>query len=348
VTNNLQTPPDQPRLSRRRAALRGLLLVLLAGLIAWGGAALWFDGPSTRWLAGLLATGFIITMSALLLWARPFHRAVFAVLAAFVIVLSWWLLIPPRNDRDWRPEVAQLPSATIEGNLVTIHNVRNFGYHSETDVTERWETRTYDLDRLRAFDMFLFYWGPTLYAHTIASWEFGDGNHVAVSIGARKEKGEFYSALRGFFRQYELYYVVADERDVIGARAKYRGERIYLYRLKSSHERARALLLDYLREINRLAESPDWYNAITHNCTTTIQHHADQIAAGQPWSWKLILNGYVDELGWERGMIDTSLPFAELRRRSEITEKAKAAFGDPAFSRRIREGLPDPRTPSRQ
>jgi len=339
---------DQPRLSRRRAALRGLLLVLLAGLIAWGAAALWFDGPSSRWLAGLLATGFVITMSALLLLVRPFHRAVLAVLAAFLIVLSWWLSIPPRNDRDWGFDFARLSRAAIDGNIVTIHNVRNFDYHNEADITDRWETRTYDLDHLRGVDIFLSFWGPTLIAHTITSWEFDDGPPLAISIEARKEKGESYSALLGLFRQFELYYVVADERDVIGVRAKYRAERIYLYRLKSSHERARALRLDYLREINRLAESPDWYNAITHNCTTTIQHHADQIAAGQPWSWKLILNGYVDELGWERGMIDTSLPFAELRRRSEITEKAKAAFGDPAFSRRIREGLPDPRTPSRQ
>jgi len=339
---------DQPRLSRRRAALRGLLLVLLAGLIAWGAAALWFDGPSSRWLAGLLATGFVITMSALLLLVRPFHRAVLAVLAAFLIVLSWWLSIPPRNDRDWGFDFARLSRATIDGNIVTIHNVRNFDYHNEADITDRWETRTYDLDHLRGVDIFLSFWGPTLIAHTITSWEFDDGPPLAISIEARKEKGESYSALLGLFRQFELYYVVADERDVIGVRAVHRGERVYLYRIRVPLERARALLLDYLKEVNRLAERPRWYNALSHNCTVTIRYHAQHVAEGRPWDWRILLNGRLDELGYKQGRIDTSLPFPELKARSDITEKATAAYSTPDFSRRIREGLPDPRTPSRQ
>src|SRR6202035_2568939 len=112
-------------------------------------------------------------------------------------------------------------------------------------------------------DMFLSYWGPTLIAHTIASWEFDDGRHLAISIETRKERGETYSALRGFFRQYELVYVVADEHDLIGLRTDYRGEQVYLYRLRVSAVPARALLVDYLQEINRLAEHPQWYNALT-------------------------------------------------------------------------------------
>lgn len=350
------TSSDQPRLSRRRAALRGLLLALLAGLIAWGAAALWIDGPSTklgagplsRWLAGLLATGFVITMSALLLRVRPFHRAVFSVLAAFLIVLSWWLSIAPRHNRDWGLDYARLPRATIDGNIVTIHNVRNFDYHSEADITDRWETRTYDLDHLRGVDIFLSLWGPTLIAHTITSWEFDDVLPLAISIEARKEKGESYSALLGFFRQFELYYVVADERDVVGVRAVQRGERVYLYRIRMPLERARALLLDYLKEVNQLAEQPRWYNAFTHNCTTTIRYHAQHVAEGRPWDWRILLNGRLDELGYEQGRIDTSLPFPELKARSEITEKAKAAYSTPDFSRRIRVGLPGSWTPSRQ
>jgi hypothetical protein len=152
--------------------------------------------------------------------------------------------------------------------------------------------------------------------------------------------GESYSAVRGFFHQFELYYVVADERDVIRLRTNYRGEDVYLYRLTVPRERARAILLDYLAEMNRLAREPKWYNAATHNCTTTIRHHVQHVAPANPWDWRILVNGHIDELGYERGTVDTSLPFDELRRKSEITERAKAADRDADFSARIREGLP--------
>jgi hypothetical protein len=276
----------------------------------------------------------------LLLLVRPFARAALAVLAVFVLLLVWWFSLAPSNARDWQPDVAQLPSATIDGNIVTVRNIRNFRYRSETDYDERWETRTYDLGQLQGVDMFLSYWGPTLIAHTIASWEFADGRHLAVSIETRKEKGETYDAVRGFFRQYEIYYVVADERDVVGLRAAHRGEQVFLYRLKIPAAGARAILLDYLEEVNRLAAAPQWYNALTHNCTTTIRHHAQNVAAGRPFDWRILANGHIDELGYERGQIDSSLPFAELRRRSDITAKAKAAIDDADFSLKIRRDLP--------
>ena len=327
---------------RRKWKVLSLMLtwpVVLVG-VGWGALALWFDGPAERWLAGLLAGGLAVGCVALLVLVRPYKRGVLAVLLTLAAVVAWWLAIPPRNDRDWSPDVARLPHAIITGNRVTIENVRNFDYRTETDYTERWETRTVDLDRLRGVDMFLSFWGPTLIAHTIASWEFDDGPPLAISIETRKERGESYSALRGFFRQYELYYVVADERDVIRLRTNYRGERVYLYRIRMRPEQARALLLEYLKEVNRLAERPRWYNALTHNCTTTIRHHVQQVAASRPWDWRILANGRLDELGYERRQIDTSLPFAELKARSDITEKAKAADSAGDFSTRIREGLP--------
>src|SRR5439155_12700585 len=162
-----------------------------------------------------------------------------------------------------------------------------FDYRSDTDFTERWEDRTYDLSRLGGVDLFMSFWGPTLLAHTIVSWEFDDGRHLAVSIETRKERGEVYSALRGFFRQYELYSVVADERDVVRLRTNYRGERVFLYRLRGSPELARRLLVSYLEQINRLAQTPRWYNALTHNCTTTIRFHAQQAAVRNPLDWRL-------------------------------------------------------------
>jgi len=237
--------------------------------------------------------------------------------------------------------VARTARATFDGSRVTIENVRNFRYRSESDYDQLWETRTYDLDAIRAADLFLSFWGPTQIAHTIVSWDFGNGQHLAISIETRKERGESYSALRGFFHQYELYYVVADERDLVGLRTNYRGEQVYLYRFNAPAPQARALLVDYLSQVNQLADHPQWYNALTQNCTTTIRGHAQNIGAGRALDWRLLLNGHLDELLYERGQIDTSLPFADLRARSNITEKAKAADDSPDFSTEIRQGWPD-------
>lgn len=321
--------------------LRVILYVVIVAVTAWSVAAIWIDGPKNRPLAAVLCLVVAAGALLLLILVRPWWWAGAAAALPFAVVLAWWLSIAPSNTRDWQPDVARLPSAVIEGNRVTIRNVRNFAYPSPTAVVERWETRTYDLDKIVGFDMFLSSWGAPGIAHTISSWEFSDGRHLAISIETRKEKGEEYSAVLGFFRQFELYYVVADERDVIGVRAGARGETLHLYRLRGSPAFARALLLDYLAEVNQLDRAPRWYNALTHNCTTQIRHHVEQIAPGNPFDWRILANGYLDRLGYERGQVNTSMPFEELRRRSDITARAKAAGDREDFSGVIREGLPD-------
>jgi len=318
-----------------------LLIATILPVLVWAPAALWFDGPASRAAAGTLAGAWFVLLAAVLLFVKPWLRGVAVAWALFALLLLWWFSIPPSNDRDWAPDVAQPPHADIVGNRVTVHGIRNFEYPPGAPPTERWETRNYDLDQLVGFDLFLSYWGPTLIAHTIASWEFRDGRHLAISIETRKEVGEEYSAITGFFRQFEVYYVVADERDVIGVRAGERGETPYLYRLQMPPDKARALLLGYLTEINRLSTEPRWYNALTFNCTTAIRWQNQQIEAARPWDWKMLVNGYLDELGYERGQINTSLPFPELRARSNITDKARAALDSEDFSARIREGLPE-------
>jgi hypothetical protein len=318
--------------------------LVLAVAILWAAAALWIDGPESRALAGTLAGGLVLMAVVAAVLVRPWWRAAVAVFAPFAIALAWWLTRAPSNDRNWQPDVARLPTATVDGSMLTVRNVRNFTYRSEQDFTERWETRTYDLDTLVGFDMFIAFWGPTLYGHTIASWEFADGRHLAVSIETRKEIGEEYSALRGFFRQYELYYVVADERDVISVRTNQRGERVYLYRLGGSTKRARALLLDYVKEIDAIAERPRWYNALTQNCTTTIWHHTRAVGSGPSLDWRLLANGYLVDLAYERGTVNTSIGLDALKRRSDITARARSAGDREDFSKAIREGLP-PRPP---
>jgi hypothetical protein len=329
---------------------RVLLVLLLSPAIVWGGAALWIDGPASRPFAASLALGFALVSTGLLVALRPWWRGLGGSALLFAILLGWWFSLEPRNDRDWEPSVVHPPRAIVDGDIVRLENVRNFHYRSETDFDEIWETRSYDLSKLIGADMFLSYWGSPWIAHTIVSWEFEDGEHLAVSIETRKESNESYSALLGFFRQFELYYVASDERDVIGVRTNHRGEEVYLYRLKTPLDVARDVLLDYLGEMNRLAERPRWYNALVHNCTTAIRQHAQHVSPGNPWNWRILANGRIDELGYLRGTIDTSLPFEELRRRSQIVEEAKAAGSSAGFSREIRAGLPGraraPRAPA--
>jgi Domain of unknown function (DUF4105) len=316
-------------------AVLGAVLVL-----AWGAAALHFAGPAA--LATALPIAFLAAGVALLIWVRPIWRAFVAVAALVGVLLLWWHGLEPRNDRDWQEDVARPPTAQVQGDLLTVHDVRNFDYRSETDVTPHWETRTYDLSKLNGLDLVLSHWGSPAIAHTIMSWAFSDGQHLAISIETRKERGESYSAVAGFFKQYELYYVAADERDVIGVRTNFRGEDTYVYRLRTSIPRMRALLLDYAQRMNALAATPAFYDAATQNCTTTIRAHVKHIGIAQPFDWRLLVNGYIDELLYEQGIIDTELPFAELKERSYVSTRAKAAGNAPDFSARIREGMPMP------
>lgn len=319
--------------------LLGIAVLLVA---AWGGLALGIRLAAPAWLAQGAGALFFLAVVALLLAVRPLPAKVAALGVVFAALFAWWTSLAPSNDRDWSPEVALPPTAEVRGDILVVRNVRNFDYHSESDFDERWEERRYDLSRIRGVDLVLSYWGSPAIAHTIMSWDFGDGEHLAISIETRKERGEEYSAIRGFFREYELYYVVADERDLIRLRTSYRDEDVYVYRLRVPRAVARALLLDYVATMNELAVRPRWYNALVDNCTTGIRVHAEHVAAVRPWDWRLLANGYVDEILYERGRIDTELPFADLKAASDVVARARAADRDPDFSRRIRDGLPDP------
>lgn len=333
-------PPEQPRgilwtiLSWLGATLTGM--VLLVGVL-WAFGALWFDFPlaDTRRVA---AAGFALAVVLVMIFVRPRWRAKFIVALAIGLILGWWLSLQPRQDRDWKPEVALTASATVEGEVVTIHNVRNFEYRTEQDFTPRYETRRLNLQNLRGVDIFITYWGSPYMAHPILSFDFGRDGHVCFSIETRPRRGQAYSALGGLYRQFELSYVVADERDVIRLRTNYRqGEEVYLYRLNSPH--ARASFLEYIRTVNELHAAPRWYNAITDNCTTAIRQQR-AAADRAPWDWRMLVNGFGDQLLYQRGALNQSLPFAELKQLSHINARARAADAAPDFSARIRVGLP--------
>jgi hypothetical protein len=237
-----------------------------------------------------------------------------------------------------------LPYASIQGDRVTIHNIRSLQYRTETDYEVRHYDKTFDLDRLDAVDLLAVYWMGDAIAHVMISFGFQEKEFVAFSIEIRKEQGERYSTLKGFFKQYELTYVVGDERDLVRVRTDYRNppEDVYLYRLKMSPESARKLFLEYIRQINSMKETPEWYNTLTTNCTTNVVRHVRAFGGQARYTWKVLLSGYAPRYAYELGALDATIPFEELRQKSYINPKAHAAGDDPEFSKKIREGLPKP------
>jgi len=257
------------------------------------------------------------------------------------VVLAWWLTLSPTNDSDWQPDVAQKGWADVQGDEVTFHNVRNCDYRTDTDYTPHWETRTVRLSQITGIDLAIDYWGSPWIAHPIVSFQFADAPPLCFSIETRKKLGQTYSTIGGLYRQFELIYIVADERDVIRVRTNYRKEDVYLYHTTILPAHARERFLEYIHSLNALRNKPRWYNAITTNCTTSIrtQHPPKERV---PWDWRILLNGKGDELMYERHFIVTGgLPFAELKARSLIDTRARAANDSPDFSRLIREGLPE-------
>jgi len=337
-------PPKGP--GRKILSFTAISLVWLAllAMTGWGILAIYYSNlpagvrPYAAGLFGLAAL-------AILLFVRPKRRGKAIFLTLFALLVAWWLRMPPSNDRDWQPDLATLAWAEIVGDKVTIHNIRNCDYRTETDFTCHYYDKTFDLSKLKGVDFYLVYWGSPSIAHTMMSFDFEGQGNVCFSIETRKQKGQEYSTVKGFFRQYEIIYVVADERDLVRLRTNYRekgkGEDVYLYRVNASPETARKVFLSYLKKVNHLKEQPEWYNALTENCTTSIRQHTMPYNPKARLDWRLIVNGYIDEMLYERGTIDTSLPFAELKKRSYINPRAQAADKDPAFSRLIREGLPE-------
>ena len=303
----------------------------------WAFGALYFDFPEASTFIAIL---FVIALLAVVIFVRGKLLKLAIVFGAFAIVVLWWLTLKPSNNRPWQPDVAQTAWAEINGDEFTIHNVRNCDYRTKTDFTPRWETRTVRLSQITGMDLAINYWGSPWIAHPIVSFQFSHGLPLCFSIETRKTVGQQYSTLEGFYRQYTLIYVVADERDCIRLRTNYRREDVYLYHTLASPAQARQRFREYINTVNVLHENPRWYNAVTSNCTTSIRaQRAVKLRA--PWDWRILLNGKADEMLYQDHAIATGgLSFTELKQRSLIDERARAADQNPDFSNIIREGLP--------
>ncbi|MDP4980046.1 MAG: DUF4105 domain-containing protein [Desulfobacterales bacterium] len=332
---------------RRILTIIGILIcvpviILMTG---WGALSIYYSNLEGDFLRQGLAAGFALATILAFIFLPNRKRTLIGFLGVFAVIVAWWLTIPASNERAWQPDVAILPYATQQGDFVTIHNIRNLRYRTETDYDLQHYDKTFDLNRLDAVDLIAVYWMGDAIAHVMISFGFQERDFVVFSIETRKEQGEGYSTLKGFFKQYELYYVVGDESDLIRVRTDFRKPRedVYLYRLRMPPGNARKFFMEYIRQINSLRESPEWYNTLTTNCTTNLVQHVRTFEGRVKYNWKVLLSGYAPQYAYELGALDTHLSFDELRKRSYINPKAGALGDDPDFSRKIRQGLPRPR-----
>ncbi len=321
-----------------RIALRSLGQFLL---IAWATLAIYYS--NLPWRPARLTLAIVFT--AFGIWAlwltrtpqprRRRHRFAFA--AVFVIVLAWFISIRPSHDRNWRPEAAVMPRATVDGDRARITGFRNFDYRSNDDFSPRYETRDFSLAHVSSVDLLVSYWGSRAFAHTFLSFNFNDGTPpLCISIEIRPEAGEKFAALPALFKQFELIYVVGDERDLIGVRACHRDEQVYLYPIRTTPEAARNLLLVYLDRINALADEPQFYHGLKNNCSSNIVRYANAAGRRGGFDPRHLFNGLVDRYLYDAGWVDTSIPFDQLRRRANITAAARANINAADFSQRIR------------
>ena len=313
-----------------------MLITFCSGV--WGAFALWYQLPGNAAIRTMGSVAWVIGVIALV--AIAIHRRSWLPLGAYalmyVVLLLWWASIAPSNQRTWADDASHLLTGAVQGSNVTLNNVRDFTWRSDDDYDVRWETRHYDLDHLASADAVLSYWGSAAIAHAMISFGFDDGSHVVFSVEIRKQRGQQYSAIGGFFKQYETILVAADERDVIRVRTNVRGEDDYLYPLHMDKAAMRALFLAYVQDANKLTVTPEFYNTITSNCTTIVYRMARQIEPGLPRDFRLLLTGYLPEYLYKVGALDQSTPIEEQRQRARITDKARNSKPGDDFSRAIR------------
>ena len=318
----------------------GLAVVLMALSGAWGALAIAYLAPgSSAVRKGLSAVWSVLVVAAMgwLMYGRH-GWPLLGYLLALAALLLWWRSIAPSNHRAWADDVARTLSARISGDRVTLHNVRNFDWRSDDDYDARWETRHYDLRQLNSADAIVSYWSRRAIAHAMISFGFADGRHLVFSVEIRKRRGQAFSEIGGFFKQFERILIAAEERDIVRVRSNVRGEDVYLYPLRMSRARRRALFVSYLNEANRRLRAPVWYHTITSNCTTIVYRMARQIAPGLPFDYRLLATGYLPQYLYAIGALDKRQPLDVLTRQARITERARACCADEDFSQAIRRG----------
>lgn len=310
----------------------------------WSAVAVYFILLPDKQLAGIIAGFYAIAIPLVFFLLTKRSLALSLIILAYIAVLIAWNNMQPSNDRDWMPSVAKSPYAITHGNLVTVHNVRNFDYQTEFDFGENYYTKIYNLNDLESLNFLLSYWGGgTIFAHTILSFGFKNGDYLAVSAETRLEKGEPQELIQGFFNQYEMIYVLADERDIIRLRTNFRKqepEDVFFYPTALSKGEIRQVFEVIIARVNKLYQQPEFYNTLTQNCFTTLRADFNTIAPPRNrFDWRIIANGYADQMLYENGTIDTDLSFTEAREYFHINQYVSDDNSPVDYSNRIRPNV---------
>lgn len=322
-----------------------LLGIAAVAAMAWAGLAIWFQLEGVAFwgaLGAILVAGAAVWCLAI----RGPRAGGWALLVAGVAGLAfWWSSILPLNDRDWAPDVARGVTAQVEGREVIVSNVRDFDWRTEDEGEERWKTQRYNLDDLTSLDLVSSTWGMPAIAHTLMSFGFRDGRHLVFSAEIRRERGEKFSEIGGFFKEFELVLIAAEERDIIRLRTNMRGEDVSLFSLNLTPRQREELFLSYLELGNELSREPRFYQTVTTNCTTVIFRLARLIEPGLPLDWRIVLSGYLPDYLHERGLIGSGRPLDEVKAHARITARARAAEDAEDYSALIRASQKGPAIP---
>ena len=341
-----QTGAESMKASRVVSTIAGILasVLIVAPIGLWSAMALWFRLPATDSVraVGAAVAALAVVATIIALFTRFRWRALALFALAFAGVVVWWSTILPPLDGDWAPDVARQTTGTINGDILTLSDVRDFDWRSDDDFAQQWETRSYDLSKLDSLDLILSYWAGPKIAHLIMSFGFADGQHLAWSIEVRRENGGAYSPVADAFRSHTIVYLATTERDSVRLRSNVRGEDVRLYHLRASPAAIRTLLVGYVDEANDLKRQPQWYNSITTNCSTAVSQMIRRLGGTLPLDWRLLVNGFLPGYLYDHGAVTTDYPLAELMERARIGARARAADQSPDFSRLIRVGIPAP------
>ena len=324
-----------------RTLLLSLGTVLIVLSCVWGGMALWFQlpWPIPARVALIAVWAGLAAVLLWLLWSGHYGLGLLGYGVLFALLMLWWGRLEPSHDREWADDLAYITQGEISGEQAVLHNVRNFHWRTAEDYDVRWESRSYDLSRLRSVDLITSEWGMPGIAHILVSFGFGDGEFITFTVEIRRERQEVFSAIGGFFKQFELNVLASDERDAVRVRTNVRGEDAHIYRIEMPEEAMRALFAAYVEEANQLAVEPRFYHTVTANCTIIVYKMMEQIVDGLPMDARLLLSAYlpsyIQNVG---GLVDA--PLEVLKARGNFTQRAREAGDDPDFSRVIRRGVP--------
>ncbi|PCI37840.1 MAG: hypothetical protein COB53_05610 [Elusimicrobia bacterium] len=261
-------------------------------------------------------------------------------MVALAIAVIMWRSARPSNKREWVEEASALATADVDGDAVTVKNVRTYSWSENSPPTPGYETRSYDLRKLVSLDFILSQFGTRgLAGHTLLSFGFSGGEYLTLSVEIRRTQGQHYSFLRGLFRHYELIYVFADERDLVRLRTSIRKEETYLFPIKASIPVIRNLFLSVLKRANALAKNPEFYNSVKNSCTTNLIGHFNEVGLCRAYEYgpRAVFSGLSDGLLGDLGLIGDGTKMKEYRKQHKISERARAYGDGPDFSRKIRK-----------